>query len=357
MRAAGIGTKHRYAELDALRIIAALMVVFYHYCALGPATGRLAFAYPSIVPLAKYGYLGVDIFFIISGFVIALSAEGRSCRGFTAARARRLYPAFIAACLLTATVIAIVPDGQPHMGFGRLAANLTLFAPYFGLRSVDGVYWSLYVEIRFYILIALIVLSGLLNRIVILMALWLALSAVNLFVPLPYGSGGFLLAYAPLFVAGVIYSKIGRRAFEPWHAPVLLGAVVLSLAYAVEKAATVAAGTSLPLTPSVVCLILLSGHASVLVVSIARLKTQSIAFLPFLGFLSYPLYLTHYEIGMRLLPRFNAMLGGAPALVATIAVVAAIAAAIHLIVERRFQRLFSKQGQALVPAALGARSL
>src|ERR1700693_5963546 len=73
----------RVETLDLLRAIAVLAVLFYHYAFRGAAAdGFTDISLPALVPLAKYGSLGVQLFFVISGFVIAYSAEGRSAIGF-----------------------------------------------------------------------------------------------------------------------------------------------------------------------------------------------------------------------------------------------------------------------------------
>ena len=75
------------ATLDLLRLVAALAVVAFHYLFRGAAAGGyLAEGYPEAAPFAIYGYLGVNLFFLISGFVIAWSAQGRSWESFAVAR-------------------------------------------------------------------------------------------------------------------------------------------------------------------------------------------------------------------------------------------------------------------------------
>ena len=66
--------QQRVNEIDLLRFIAALAVVFFHYAFRGYAADDLSILpYPLLAPLAKYGYLGVELFFMISGFVILTS--------------------------------------------------------------------------------------------------------------------------------------------------------------------------------------------------------------------------------------------------------------------------------------------
>jgi peptidoglycan/LPS O-acetylase OafA/YrhL len=64
------------------------------------------------MPVAKYGFLGVPAFFVISGFVIAYSAEGRTAVGFAIARFSRLYPNFV--FCMTLTFLALLVWGPPH---------------------------------------------------------------------------------------------------------------------------------------------------------------------------------------------------------------------------------------------------
>jgi peptidoglycan/LPS O-acetylase OafA/YrhL len=88
----------RVEALDLLRLFAVLAVVLYHYGFRGAAAdGFTTASLTDLTPIAKYGYLGVQLFFVISGFVIAYSAEGRTASGFAIARIARIYPGFISA--------------------------------------------------------------------------------------------------------------------------------------------------------------------------------------------------------------------------------------------------------------------
>lgn len=94
--------KHRFNELDLLRGFACLLVVFFHYGNRGPRAGWMPGGVVDWVDAwARYGYLGVHLFFIISGFVILMSAQGIQARQFVAARVARLVPAFWTSVLLT----------------------------------------------------------------------------------------------------------------------------------------------------------------------------------------------------------------------------------------------------------------
>ncbi|WP_225803412.1 acyltransferase family protein, partial [Streptomyces sp. NK15101] len=73
----------RLHALDGLRLAAALMVVAYHYLAFGEGWPTpVEDLFPTAFPLASYGYLGVEFFFLISGFVICMSGWDRRVKDF-----------------------------------------------------------------------------------------------------------------------------------------------------------------------------------------------------------------------------------------------------------------------------------
>ena len=101
----------RVEALDLLRLVAVLGVVLYHFGFWGPGASGIP-AIPWLTPVAKYGFLGVPAFFVISGFVIAYSAEGRTAVGFAIARFSRIYPTFV--FCMTLTFLATRMWGPPH---------------------------------------------------------------------------------------------------------------------------------------------------------------------------------------------------------------------------------------------------
>ena len=72
-------SESRVPSLDLLRLAAVAAVILYHYGFWGPTSnGVPQVALPYLAAFAQYGFLGVPVFFTISGFVIAYSAEGRT---------------------------------------------------------------------------------------------------------------------------------------------------------------------------------------------------------------------------------------------------------------------------------------
>ena len=116
----------RISSLDALRGIAALAVVLYHY------TFRYNALYGhnfSLEPLSvlKYGHLGVQLFFIISGFVIYLSIENtQSIKKFASNRFARLYPAYWCAVFVTFFTVMIFGLPGRDVSFSNMLVNLSV---------------------------------------------------------------------------------------------------------------------------------------------------------------------------------------------------------------------------------------
>lgn len=154
----------RFYALDIFRFFAALSVVFYHYTA---REGSGAFAV--LAPVTKFGYLGVPFFFIISGFVISASAHNRTAADFLVSRAVRLYPAYWAGLLFTTVIVFFY--GRFDITLMQFFANLTMMNDLVHVKNIDGAYWTLQAELKFYGCVFLLILY---------LCLWWLMSSMSL---------------------------------------------------------------------------------------------------------------------------------------------------------------------------------
>ena len=101
----------------------------------------------------------------------------RSTSDFLTKRAIRLYPTYIFAIIVTFAVVGISSLGTLKTGAADMLVNLTMFQDFFGFKNVDGVYWSLRVELTFYLLMAILLIFKLERKVMIFTGLWLLVSA------------------------------------------------------------------------------------------------------------------------------------------------------------------------------------
>src|ERR1043165_9593655 len=111
--------------------------MLFHYTFHGPQNHAWPGSFPVLSQIFKYGYLGVDVFFILSGFVILLTAYEKDAIGFTIARMVRLYPAYWLCVSLTALAIVLGGAAGHRVTPGQYFANLTMIHSYFGMRDVS----------------------------------------------------------------------------------------------------------------------------------------------------------------------------------------------------------------------------
>lgn len=304
--------RNRLAALDGLRFLAALSVVFFHFVGQVPSTMQTMWGRPvdSVFPEAQsyfaYGRLGVELFFLISGFVICMSAWGRTPRDFFISRVTRLYPMYWVAIAITACVIYFAGDpfGQPHPRV--IFANLTMLQTPLGVENLDSVYWTLWPELCFYLTFAVVVWKGLTyQRVVIYCGLW-TVAAV-----LAPGADIHLLTLlvnppsAPYFIAGMAFYLMYR--YRP--TPLLWGIVAMSWLLALHYLLTPGGGRLDwdVWQPGRGWLVLIITVFFLLVAAVALGWTSRIRWrgLTVAGTLTFPLYLLHDAIGVNVMHHFG----------------------------------------------------
>jgi len=294
----------RVETLDLLRALAVLAVLFYHYAFRGAAAdGFTDISLPALVPLAKYGSLGVQLFFVISGFVIAYSAEGRTAAGFAIARVARIYPAFLFCMTLTFVVTLAIGAPRFEAGAGQWLANLIIVAPALKQPFMDGAYWSIVNEITFYGWVFVLMALGLFRReIVFIVIVWIAISIVN---ETMLHSGLlrrlFVTDQSGFFCAGLVLYEIFRGRRDRTVMLLLALAALTAIDQALIGAAWSRAHYQVDLDNLVIAAISLASIGAVaLAMQVRRLPVPS-GVIVAVGGLTYPLYLLHQHIGYMLL--------------------------------------------------------
>ncbi len=291
--------------IDAFRAILIFSVLVFHYLLRwtpnysGPDLTHYSHLYSPLLQVGKYG---VHVFFVISGVVIAMTLlKSREVLEFAFRRFSRLYPALVVAAVVTFLAMRLLGPPALQVTFKDFLLTLTMIPTNLGGQFVDGVYWSLAVEVKFYLWIALAfwTLKG---------RFWIGLIGVGAIGTvlefLPHGHGlavaVLISPYMGFFLAGV---ALWFAAFERNHWPALWCALAAAALYAAHWRDIEVNGA-----PS------LLGHAYVLglTAALAVLLLRHVRLpwgpLPYLGRISYSLYLLHQNLGVALIGWLTATL-------------------------------------------------
>lgn len=220
-------------HFNAIRLVAAWMVIWSHAWAITGTPGNDPFAHLTLTRSA--GAFAVDVFFVISGFLVAASFERNGWREFLIARALRLYPAVIVCTLLTVCVLG--PLLTTSTTYWRdattwrfLAGNATLWRAEFWLpgvfetlprTAVNGSLWTLPIEGRLYLALLFAGLLGMLRPWRYALAWVVALAAACVFAwrhaPLPEYLA-YLIWVTAFFITGTLLWVWRARVVLTWWA-------------------------------------------------------------------------------------------------------------------------------------------
>lgn len=292
----GKSNPSRIVQLDALRGLAAMAVVLFHFT----TKFRELYAPSAELPFeVSWGHYGVNLFFIISGFVIFMTlSRSRDWRDFVVSRFSRLYPAYWFAVALTFTVVAWLGLPGKEVGLSDAVLNLLMFQTWLKVPSVDGVYWTLLVELHFYVLALLLFLYNQMQQwvrwiwLLFLLRLAYRLSSHFLGIDLPYiVQFALILDYIPWFALGIsVYFLVERTNYDRRSVWItVLGALALLL---------LSGGLKL-------LLIAMACFAAVLLAARGRLVGSGGPILVWLGAISYTLYLLHEHIGWAVMRQMS----------------------------------------------------
>lgn len=364
---------------NTLRGIAALMVMFGHYCLIFWQYRDVAAGLANSTPLPEsvvtpdyllainhfnpfsFGIFGVAVFFLISGFVIPFSFTSTNWRGFLIGRVFRIYPTYAAG--LSISIAVMIISGLYYGKDYPYSLAVTLINYFPGARDViwvpgiDGIIWTLDVEIKFYLVCAAaypLLKAG--RSAVFLIPLLLAIPAIlaSPFVtPLLNSGKGQLytfcasIQYLNFMFIGVAFHFLHKGLLRPQLFLTIVVALFLAMTAIMWRAVTV------PFT-------LMWTYAIALLVFSAAvsfphiLKSRRIT--DFFADISFPLYVVHGVLGYAIL-RVVAVAGVPAWLCVVIAAVAsiAVATALHHLVELPSHRIGRKLASqtAAIPVTQG----
>lgn len=297
--------KYRIGFLDGLRGIAILLVVLFHAYGNPFQFNRYPYG-DTFAGLISYGWVGVQLFFMISGFVIFMTLE--KCHNFSEFICRRwfrLFPAMLMCSVIIFMIGSVFPERLSGPVFlQNLLPGITFIDPFLwtkllgiDMKSLETSFWSLYVEVKFYIIFGILYFSvGWRKAVLALIGIFLLSTGVLVlreFVPAVdmsllskfFSYSG--MRYYGWFVAGSLYYKY----FCEQRKTLLITAMLIAFISALVEAGWQPGHYAWKMT-------IISTIAIVVLFTFATLNTRvqtllSYPVLLFFGFISYPLYLLH----------------------------------------------------------------
>jgi peptidoglycan/LPS O-acetylase OafA/YrhL len=309
-----------------MRALAALAVALFHFHG---ETGRLSAVLPQVIrSVIAHGYLGVDVFFVLSGFVIARSlTDARWSAGFfgrfVLRRSLRLDPPYWVAIALAAAAVSTHGEAErARVTVANVTAHVLYLQNLLGYPNLIDVFWTLCIEIQLYL--AYCGLEWLLQersqalRYAVLAATVFGSLSLPCFHP-PARLDAVFVTWWYQFGLGALVCRLGegpRSRGLLWGLVALLGLTLFRGAFLGDAGPAVCAGT---------VGILLAARSRLLLS-----RALGVASLVWLGQRSYSFYLLHALVGVGLLRRWDAWLRPSAAVEfigTAVAIVASIAAA------------------------------
>ncbi|MGU3316910.1 acyltransferase family protein [Sphingomonas sp. M6A6_1c] len=352
--------------LDLLRLMAALMVTVYHLTYLewanphsrGAEAAALFRVYSGWTRYVDTGWVGVQIFFVISGFVIAFTANGRTAASFLRGRILRLVPG-IWICA-TVSVFALLADGTPVMTTLKLyALSLALFptGPW-----VASSYWTLPLEIVFYAMVFVVLWrrrfdqfeSVVLALGTISLLAWIVTIAAKA-IPGPLESAVvaitshrlaklLLVQHGCFFAIGAMIWIIHNWGATRSRIAIVAAFLVAGMMQIGMEAVNASAWAGLPMSP-VPPIVALMGALAFVVASLRwnaaahRMLGRGTFVVRQLGLMTFPVYLLHQPLGLSL-SRLQLRAGMSPGatLLVSVSVILIVAWLVVTYLEPSFRR-------------------
>jgi peptidoglycan/LPS O-acetylase OafA/YrhL len=382
-RTSAAAARGPFIGLDLLRLCAAVLVMIYHFgfwhwtpgqpILPNVFTERLSFG-----GMAHFGWVGVEIFFVISGFVISSSAQGVTAGHFARSRLLRLVPGVWICASITLGLLATVMGQRMNVLLPKYLSTI-LFWPFL---SIDGVYWTLGIEISFYALVYMLLRRG---RMAVFEPLMVALGVCGFLfwmtaltlVHLLDGANGLagilrilvvkaegnrvlqllLIQHGCLFALGVVLHRGFTEAFPPQRRIILVGLVAACALEIIGQNTIIARAAGLALSP--LPALTAWGVAMMLFATTVACNDRLLAavgsrtnLVRFVGRLTYPLYLIHDTVVMTAAVLLAPILGLYSLMVGMVAAII-VAGVLERFPERALRRFIGGRLPATVTLSRG----
>ncbi|WP_223650895.1 acyltransferase family protein [Hymenobacter psoromatis] len=350
----------RFYEIDLLRFLAAILVVIYHYTFIVYNLSNLSpVRYEYFEPITKYFYLGVELFFVISGYVVLMSAYKKTLKQFLISRITRLYPAFWVACTLTFIIIlffgptlqSLAWSENMHVTKMQYIVNMTMLQHFLGYSDIDGAYWTLATEINFYFLISLLMSYKIFKEIDIFILIWIIYTGAAQLSAATDTPFHYLLIpeYSSFFIAGMLFYVLQNNLMPLWKIyGLLIASFILCVRSAWIEAQVHTRVFHQPHSVTIVALVIAFIFVFFWLIVKRKIDMSRFPWLNRLGAITYPLYLLHSNIGYILFQKINYSVNKYFLLISIIGLMLVASYLVHVFIEKRFSSLLGKQMNKLL---------
>jgi peptidoglycan/LPS O-acetylase OafA/YrhL len=275
-----IEKKKSLYQISFLRMIAAVSVCLFHI--VNGNTAFISTANP-VARVCRYGYLGVDVFFIISGFIICYSLPTdyslKNLPVFVKKRLIRVEPPYLVSIILTllvAFIAALYTHNPINVSWINLLYHIGYINNFTTNSYINVVYWTLGIEFQFYILIGL--LFGVMNRsiycLTFIILAFLGLSFISI------KGTNLIFEQLPLFCAGILIFYISFS--ERYSKPILILLLIITFGIIAHSD-------------------LSTFFTSLFTIAVILIPMRKYKVVSFLATISYSLYLVHVPVGGRVI--------------------------------------------------------
>ena len=309
------------------------------------------------MPFTYFGWIGVEIFFVLSGFVIAYSAQGVTAAQFLKHRIVRLFPGAFVCATLTAVVLRFSDSSSPKDLLFAWCRSI-FFSP--KGPWIDNSYWTLSIEVAFYAVIFLLLLLKRMNALqAVISCLGLLSTAFWIISSVPGSRLGaylsdsimengprniLLVRHGCYFAIGVLLWISLFKGFTTLRLVVMMLCALGGALQIVDRSSVVAGYTHYLFSPVIPILVWIFALGAIVIsVTVNEKLTYAIGpggvtAMRRLGLMTYPLYLLHAEIGLKLTTMLRYYVSPRLALAAAIASVILMSYLISVYVEPPLQR-------------------
>ncbi len=297
-------SKHakRLDYLDLLRVVALGSVICFHYFFNGISKGTVtSVSLPGFSGIAKYGYLGVELFFLISGFVILYSTQNRTAREFVKKRFIRLYPMYWMAIILIYVIANLPFWSNKGPQFSKLLINLTMYPEAFGEQWIDAAHWFLARELQLYVFVAVVLAIGIGKHLPNIFCLWAIIIFTWNLLNLPQYGIWYLSGYFALISGGAIIFSIREWGVTPLRVVGLAAAYICSVETRMTKSQSLADLRNTTYSKLTVAILVTVAFLLILATLNSHISSINLKWAGMAGAITYPLFLIHGRLGLLFL--------------------------------------------------------